>query len=402
MSKELRALLEQLDNMKTEVRSLIGQDKVEEAEKRMNDVRALQKKIDVQRALEEAETDSYGNGGSQSADNNGAGSLESREDKELETEYTSIFLRGIRRRPISEEQRSVIQEYERRTVLNEGETNPVIPDGDLSILVPKDVNTRINQVVRSLDDLSQYVYIEQVTALSGSRVIEAYSTMTPFVELNEYDEMKEMDGPKFRPLDYKLKDRGGFLPITNNLLEDTDQNLLNYITRWIGRKAVVTRNTMITNLLKTLTTTDLQNFDDVKKVLNISLDPAISQMASILTNQDGFNWMDQQKDSTGRYLLTDDITNPGRKLFKGRPVIVAANRYLPSDATAGTAPLIIGDLKEAVTLFSRNFYELASTTEGGDAWRRRTTELRAVIRDDIKLWDEEAVVYGQVDISETV
>ncbi|MEK4187211.1 phage major capsid protein [Paenibacillus sp. FSL L8-0494] len=399
MSKELRALLAKLDSAKTEVRSLLNLDKTADAKVKMEEVRSLQERIDIQKELEVEERGGLGNGGRHRAGEE-TPDLESREDVELEQEYQGIFLRGLRRKGITADMRSVIAEYEKRTVLNEGQTDPAIPDGDLSILVPKDVQTQINEVIRSLDDLSQYVSVEQVTALSGSRVLEAYGTMTPFQELSEYDPMEEHDSPKFRPVEYKLKDRGGFLPLTSNLLQDSDQALLRYITRWIGRKSVVTRNTLITQLLSTWTKKALTNVDAVKKVLNVDLDPAISATAIILTNQDGYNWLDEQKDSNGRYLLTDDLTQAGRKLFKGRPVSVVANRYLPSVGSSSVkAPLIMGDLKQAIALFSRQFYELASTTEGGDAWRRRTTELRTVIRDDIQKWDAEAAIYGELTLS---
>lgn len=399
MTKELRALLAKLDTMKTEVRSLLNEDKTADAKSKMDEVRALQAKIDIQKELEDEERDGLGAGGRYRAGEEEP-DLESREDVELEKEYQGIFLRGLRRKGITADMRSVIVEYERRTVLNEGQTDPAIPDGDLSILVPKDVQTRINTVTRSLDDLSKYVNVVSVNALSGSRVLEAYGTMTPFQELNEYEPVEEHDGPKFLPVEYKLKDRGGFLPLTANLLQDTDQNLLAYITKWIGQKAVVTRNTLITQLLATLPKVALANVDAVKKVINVTLDPAISASAVILTNQDGYNWLDEQKDGNGKYMLTDDLTQVGRKMFKGRPVAVVANRYLPSSGTTTVkAPLIIGDLTQAIALFSRQFYELASTTEGGDAWRRRTTELRTVIRDDIQKWDVGAAIYGELTLS---
>lgn len=398
MTRELRELLAKLDQAKTEVRSLIGEDKVDQADKQMEEVRSLQKKVDMLTQLDTEDRENIGAGGSGS-EIGGQKGLESREDAELETEYRGIFLRGLRRQPISADMRSVIGEYERRTVLNEGNTNPAIPDGDLSILVPKDVQTMIHTVSRSLDDLSQYVTVEQVQTLSGSRVVENYGTMTPFAVMDEYAQTPEISGPAFNQISYKLKDRGGFLPITNDLLMDTDQNLLRYITNWIGRKAVVTRNTLITSLLTTWTKTPMAGLDPIKKVLNVGLDPAISANAVIMTNQDGYDWLDTQKDSNGKYLLTDDITEPGRKIFRGRKVIVVANRYLPSEGTSTIkAPMFIGDLKQAIVLFSRLFYELASTTEGGDAWRRRTTELRTVIRDDIQKWDAEALVFGQVTL----
>lgn len=394
MTKELRALLEQLDNMKAEVRSLMGQDKVDDAEKRMNDVRALQKKIEVQRSLEDDEERDY-NPGREFEDEK----RDKRSEDELENEYRSVFMKGIRRRSISTDERSIIREYEQRAVMHEGGATGQ-PDGDSGLIVPKDIQTKINTVIRSFNDLSQYVNVQNVTALSGSRVLEKNEDMTPFQLVEEYGLIPETDNPKFNLISYSVKKRAGILPITNELLSDSDQNILNYITDWIGRKAVVTRNLLITGLLNTFTKTAFDNLDAVKKAINVSLDPAISANSVILTNQDGYNWLDEQKDTNGRYLLTDDITQAGRKLFKGLPVAVASNRYLPS--VDGKAPFIVGDLKQGVVLFNRKFFELASTKEGGDAFKRDTTDLRTIMRDDIKIWDPGAVIYGQLDVAPVV
>jgi HK97 family phage major capsid protein len=114
-------------------------------------------------------------------------------------------------------------------------------------------------------------------------------------------------------------------------------------------------------------------------------------------------------DLDGRYLLTDDITQPGRKVFKGRPVVVVSNRYLPTiqgtpavppdvQGTPDLAPIFIGNGEQFAVLFTRGVYELASTTEGGDAWRKDATELRVITRDDLKMWDAAAMVYGQLQI----
>ncbi|WP_438445900.1 phage major capsid protein [Gorillibacterium sp. sgz5001074] len=401
MSKELRALLQKLEQRKTEVRSFMAGDKLKEAEDMMAEVRSLQTQVKMLQELENEERDFVGGGGGAPLIG-GSNGLETREDGELEREYTGIFLRGLRRQGVTADMRSIITEYERRAVMNEGGTNPAIPAGDSSILVPKDIQTQIHAVIRSLDDLTQYVNVVPVTALSGTRVMEKDQAMVPFGLIDEYSPIPEMDNPQFIPVEYKVKKRGGILPLTNELLADSDQNVLAYITDWIGRKSVVTRNSLVVNLLNGMTKVDLANFGAVKKVLNVSLDPAISLNASILTNQDGYDWMDQLVDTQGRPLLTDDITQPGRKLFKGRPIVVVANRYLPTNTGAGKAPMVIGNLKQLITLFSRKFYEIASTKEGGDAFRRDTTDLRTIIRDDIKTWDSGAAVYGMVDISDVV
>lgn len=399
MSKELRELLAKLDLMKTEVRSFLAADKTDEAEAKMSEVRALQKKIEVQKALDEEERGGLGQGGGTSAGDPTAGN-EEREDAELETEYRGIFLRALRRQSVTSDMRSVIAEYEKRAVMNEGGTNPAIPDGDSTLIVPKDVQTLIHTVMRSFNDLSQYVTVESVSTLTGSRVLETDEAMVPFALVDEYGILAETDNPKFSPVSYSVKKRGGILPITNELINDSDQNIIRYITRWIGKKAVVTRNTLITDLLKTMTPTAVANLGAIKKILNITLDPAISQSAVILTNQDGYDWLDQLVDAQGRDLLRDDISQPGRKTLYGRPIAVAANRYLSSIVgTPNKAPIFIGNLQELIVLFSRNFYELASTKEGGDAFKRDTTDLRTIMRDDIKFWDTGAAVYGQLSLA---
>lgn len=397
MTKELRALLAKLEQAKTEVRSLLAEDKVTEAKEKMEEVRSLQAKVDLQRELEETEARAMG--GAELDDN---GSVQERDMKELESEYRGIFLQGIRRRPITSEQRSIIAEYERRAVMNEGETNPAIPDGDVGMVVPQDIQTRINELTREWNDLSQYVTVENVTTLSGSRVLETDADMTPFADVDEYGEIQETDNPKFTPITYKVKKRAGYLPLTNELLADNDANLLGYVTNWIARKAAHTRNTHIIALLNnTLTPKTLDDLKAINKVLNVELDPAISRTSIILTNQDGWDWMDNQVDGNGRPILQDDFTQPGRKMYKGRPIVVVSNRHLPSDTDNDLAPFIIGNLKQFMVLFNRRFFELASTREGGDAWRRDTTELRTIMRDDYVKWDGAAAVFGQLDISAT-
>lgn len=391
MSKELREILQALEEQKAKVRALLAENKVTEAEALMEEVRALQKKANMQMELEVADDPQLDNGTP----------VNSRTDAELESEYRRVFMRGLRRQRIGADDRSIISEYNRSiqaAVMHEGGAAG-IPLGDSSLVVPVDVETRINELMRSLNDLSQYVRIETVNTLSGSRVLELDGAMTPFQTVAEYGPIQETDNPQFIPVTYSLVKRAGYLPLTSELLADSDQNILQYVTDWIARKHVVTKNTMITTLLGGLNPVPLGDLDAVKNVLNVTLDPAISQSATILTNQDGYHWLDTQVDGNGRYLLVDDITQPGRKLLFGRPVAVIANRYLSSIVgPPALAPIFIGNGQQLAVLFSRGKYELAATSEGGDAWRRDTTELRTITRDDLVLWDTNAAVYGQLAI----
>lgn len=391
MSKELREMLQALEDKKAQVRALLGEDKVIDAENAMVEVRALQKKVNMQMELESADDPALGD----------KEPVNSRIDGQLEDEYRRVFLRGLRRQKISADDRAVISEYNRSiqaAVMHEGGAAG-IPLGDSSLVVPTDVETRINELMRSLDDLSRYIRVEYVNTLSGSRVLELDGAMTPFAPVAEYGQVQETDNPQFTIVQYQLVKRAGYLPLTSDLLADSDQNILQYVENWIAKKYVVTKNTLITALLAGMAPVPLDDIDAVKATINVTLDPAISQSATILTNQDGYNWLDTQVDGNGRYLLKDDITEPGRKLLLGKPVGVISNRYLASAAgPPALAPMFIGNGQQLAVLFSRGKYELAATTEGGDAWRRDTTELRTITRDDVVLWDASAAVSGQLAI----
>ncbi|EJR41408.1 MULTISPECIES: phage major capsid protein [Bacillus] len=383
MSKELRELLAKLEGKKEEVRSLMGEDKVAEAEQMMEEVRSLQKKVDLQRSLDESEREERNNGRE----------VETR-NVDGEMEYRDVFMKALRNKSLSAEEREFLEnDLEKRAMSG-------LTGEDGGLVIPQDIQTKINELSRSFDALEQYVTVEPVRTRSGSRVLEKNSDMVPFVEITEMGEIPETDNPKFSNVEYATKDRAGILPLSRSLLKDSDQNILKYVTNWLGKKSKVTRNVLILGVIEKLAKQAIKSLDDIKDVLNVKLDPAISPNAILLTNQDGFNYLDKLKDKDGKYILQPDPTQPNRKLFNGsNPVVVISNRFLKTKTKK--APLIIGDLKEAIVLFKREDMELASTDVGGKAFTRNTLDLRAIQRDDVKLWDNEAAVYGEIDLSTT-
>ena len=97
----MRALLQQLEAAKAEARALLAEDKVTEAEKKMEEVRALQKKIDLQKEIEDMED----------FVDDDAQQITASTDKDLNEEYKRVFLKGLRRQRITAEDRSIIREY---------------------------------------------------------------------------------------------------------------------------------------------------------------------------------------------------------------------------------------------------------------------------------------------------
>ena len=398
MNKLLRELYAKLREAEDNVRAAIAEGNDELAEAAMADVRKISSRIDKVKELERHD-DGF-DAGVQVAGEEEAPAA--KDEKKLAEEYRKVFLKAVRRRRLSPSEASLIREY--KAVMHEGGVPTPIggttdPDGDSSLIVPEDIQTNINTIMRQLNDLTQYVRQETTRTLSGSRVLEADEDMVPMALVDEYGEIQAMDNPKFVPVEYTLRKRAGFLPLTSELLADTDQNILAYVENWIARKVVVTRNVLIRNVLATLDKVPVSGINDLKRILNVDLDPAISTSAIILTNQDGFHFLDTQEDNDGRPLLQPDPTNATQRLFKGRPIVPLSNRHFPT--VNNKAPMVVGNLRQLVVHFWRGMFELASTREGGEAWRRDSTELRVITRDDVVLWDEGAAVYGEITLSTT-
>ena len=202
---------------------------------------------------------------------------------------------------------------------------------------------------------------------------------------------------------YSLTKYGLIVPVSNELLSDEVANLMAYLSRWFARKAVITENGLLLTALKTLTASALtpsvtgaDALDGVKAVLNKVLDPAISVGATILTNQNGFDALDQLKDEMGRGLLQPNPLNPTEYRIYGRPVRVLSNAQMPDIAGENSDPdttdFFIGDFREFATLFQRDAFEVASTDIGGNAWRTDSTEIRGITRLDVAKFDTAAVV----------
>ena len=265
-------------------------------------------------------------------------------------------------------------------------------------IVPKDVQTKINEYKRTqLFDLSKLVTVETTQFTEGSRVFEKLATQTAFANIDEWDTINDIPAPQFEQKSYKMKSFAGILPTPRQLLQDTDQNLMDHLSRFIARKSLFTRNYKILEILNGLTkrTKGVAFTDDLKDILNVELDGAFAANAKIVTNQDGFNWLDKCKDEKGNYLIQRDVASATGLTLFGHEVVVVPNSTLAS--TSKKAPLFIGDLKEAVMLFDRGVYEVKGTDEGGKSFERNSYDIRVIDRFDVQKWDADAVVATEID-----
>lgn len=251
--------------------------------------------------------------------------------------------------------------------------------------VPAEQNRTLIEYRDYYVQLKNYVNVETVNTLSGKRPtlgVES-GTLTNFEEMGE---IKQSDFD-FGQIDYKVKSVGDIIPVSNQLLKDNDVNLFGIIGKRFARKSVNTENKDIIDILKTVSKTDGKDYKDLIKCLNVTLSPAYIGDAKIFTNQDGFNLLDTATDTDNRPLMTPDIAEPSKQLFRGHEVVVVPNALLASEG--GKAPFYVGSLADFIYFFDRQQIEVAVSDVAG--FTRYATYIRAVQRYDVKKVDENAI-----------
>ncbi|WP_436649505.1 phage major capsid protein, partial [Lactiplantibacillus plantarum] len=254
----------------------------------------------------------------------------------------------------------------------------------IGLTIPQDIQTAINTLVRQYDNLQQYVNREAVSTQTGSRVFEKWSDVTPLIDLDdETATIGDNDDPKLTLIKYVIHRYGGITTATNSLLKDTADNLMAWLTKWIAKKVVVSRNTKIIEAMNNAPKKPtLAKFDDIIDMINTAVDPAIKATSFLLTNTSGYNELCKVKDAMGNYLLQPDPTQPDRMIVRGKRVVMIADKWLPNTGTAAAPvyPLYYGDLSQAVTLFDRENASLLTTNIGAGAFEKDQTKIRVIDR----------------------
>ena len=412
MSKEARALLKRINDMKNAIRSLQAQGKTKDMQDKFTELKDLQAQFDILMEMEDDEEDkirdSIRNGRTKNIDGvDGEGKKYSK--KQVAKAFVNRIVCGLRRKELPEEDQKILD------MMTEADPD-VRGESDGGFTVPQDINTDIQELRRTENDLELYVNREPVNTLSGSRVIEIDADSTPWEDVDEGKEFPEESTPKFKQIKYKVGKKGGILKTTRELLQDTAENILAYLNKWIAKKSRATRNAAILKKLNEITggkEIAVASFDDFKDVFNVTLDASIAPTSIVLTNQDGFNYLDKLKDGDGNYIMQPDVTDKTKMLLFGRyPIHVVSNKTLKSEnvlkggsgadkdtVTGYKYPVFMGDLKEAITLFDREKITVELSTEAGDLWAKDLTGIKVRDRFDVQAVDEAAVVKGIITVA---
>lgn len=330
-------------------------------------------------------------------------------------------------------------------------------DAEGGYIVPDDIQTRVESLREASFSLLSLVRRIPVKTKSGARTFKKRSQHTGFNKVGEGGKIGLKATPQFERLTYNIEKYAGYLPITNELRYDTDANIGRIIMEWMADESRATANNLILAAINS--NGEEKNFEDldgIKTCINTDLGSAFRDTTSVITNDDGLNYLDQLKKSStsNEYLLTPDPANPmKRRISVGGttvPLEVLPNGVMPSVPTysasedtsvtagktyytrsgSGTAespyvytkvttpagnpstssyyemdptkkiPFVVGDLFEGIAYFDRQKMTIAESAIAaiGDfnAFEEDLTLYRAIEREDVKTRDSEAFYHGYI------
>ena len=380
MNKKMREILAQIQAKTAEAKSyMTGENKdVTKANAIMDEVDALQKEYDAEKRIYDAEKANGVQSATVTVEDNATA-------KKTESE-TAKFVKAVK---------SFITKS-----LVEG------VDADGGYTVPEEVSTEIEKYKDVDYSLESDIDVVTVKTNKGSRTFQKKGDVDTFVDIDENGEIaNEIEAPKFERLPFAIQDRAGFMPVSNDLINDSDANILGVVTEWLGKANVATTNAKVLAKVAEKAQIDLKDINGIKKALNVTLGQAYKNGAKIYTNDDGLNYLDTLVDKTGRPLLNPDPTAPATMQLRcGTTVLtikVLPNKVFKSNGTK--VPFIVGNLYDYVRKYNRNQMSLkasdVATIGGFNAFAQNMTVIRAIVRDDYRVKDADSIVNGYIDTS---
>ena len=271
--------------------------------------------------------------------------------------------------------------------------------------VPEDISTQVNTYKEEHFSLASLIDHETVNTMSGRRTYKQRAQATGFSQVGEGAKIGKAGSLKFSVIEYTIKKWAGYMPVTNELLEDSDAAITNMMVQWLGEEEIATENAQILAKINEKAATALASIKDIKQAVNVTL-AAFAGSVRIVTNSDGLQYLDTLEDGNKRPLLSPDPVKPMEMYLsvgvRRIPVTVVPNAVLPT-SEAGAIPFIIGDLHEYMKEFDRKQLTLmtsnVASVEGFNAYEQDMTLIRAIMRADFVVKDAEAIVRGELTVA---
>ncbi|PJO84485.1 phage major capsid protein [Enterococcus faecium] len=215
-------------------------------------------------------------------------------------------------------------------------------------VIPVDRITKPEKQPETVVDLRQHVGRVPVTTGTGSYPI-LRANKNKMISVAELAKNPALANPEFTKVNYEIETYRGYIPVSQESLDDSDIDLGGLVAESIQRQSLNTSNAEIAAKLQTATAKTVTTIDDLKDIVNVAIDPAYN--VKFIASQSFFNELDKMKDNDGRYLLQQDVTVASGYKLLGREVVVMADDVIGK--TAGDKVAFVGDPSLFVKFFDR-------------------------------------------------
>lgn len=288
---------------------------------------------------------------------------------------------------LDKEDKSETRSFE-EYIRSRGEFRDGVTTQGASAVIPDEIITPVFELKNSTYDLAKLCTVKQVSNGQGHYPIAANPQSAVLATKEELAEIGDVNANMFQDVKFDVKTRAGKIALSNEVIEDSAVDIVSEVKNQLQKLVQNTNNKNIIDLLigssSQFAKVTAKNIDDLKKVFNVTLDPALSK--TWVVNQNGFNFLDTLKDNEGRYLLQPDVTAPSGFSLLGAPVMVISNALLP-DNSDGTSPVLVGDFAQGLVVFERN-----QVTAQWDKFDSFSEGLSVILRSDYEVIDKNAIV----------
>lgn len=254
-------------------------------------------------------------------------------------------------------------------------------EADAGILIPVEILAP-QEKPEDIVDLKNYVKNVSVNSASGKYPVIAKSG-SKMSTVEELEQNPELSKPKISNIDYSIATRRGYIPISQEAIDDADYDVTGLIRDEINDQSRNTRNTDIATVLKSATAKSVTGLDGLKDLVNKEIKKVYP--VKFIISASLYAELDKLKDKNGRYLLQDSITSLSGKMLFGKEVIVLDDEMI---AGAGELKGFVGDPKSFCTFFDRK----QTSVEWVDN-QIYGKLLAGIVRYDVKKTDADAGFY---------
>ena len=248
MNKKMRELLNKIAQKRMMAKGFMeeGENKdLEKAAALMDEADELQKEYDLEARMYEAEKEDNTPSEEEVAE---------KKAKEKEETATSKFAKGVRA--------IITKDFS-------GNSEGIGADGGYT--VPEEIETKVQRLRETQESLIDLVSVKVVKTNKGSETYKTRGQYTGFSNIGEGGKLPKKSGLGFSRINYVINKYGGYMPVTNELVEDSDEDIEAMLVEWLANESRVTRNNLVKTIITSKAAIDLEDLDGIKNALNVTL-----------------------------------------------------------------------------------------------------------------------------------